>query len=261
MNRHLIIGASHALFMARALGAVEARYGQASAGTAAIAQDEFDADWRLLLLTPRTPFLQFTRTEQGLQVAANEALMAEVRSYDAPPSKVLMLINGNEHNARFMMEHAVPFDFFHPAVPGYVPGRQIVPRATVEAVVAEALTATRLTIAHLSRVLGRAARYVVAPPPPIACEAQIRRQPEIFDVAHARIEQPRVRLKIYEVYLECLARIAAQNGAAFVGPPAAHRDAEGFLLERYWYQATHANPDYYRSTMAVHAGERRLASV
>ena len=260
MSSHLLIGASHALYMAQALGAVEADLAQASAGAVPIAAPELEDRFKLLLLSPKTQFLSFARGPTGVQVAANESLLREVREHDRADAKVFMLINGNEHNARFMMQTQPGFDFVHPRVPGVIAGRQMLPLSLMRQIVAESLTLTQLTVAYLARTLPRAQKFFVAPPPPIPSEAHIRSQPEIFDFSRVKVEDARLRLKIYEVYLECLAQAVQPAGVTLLLPPPEHRDAQGFLAKPWWHMCTHATSDYYHAVYAA-AGVMSLASV
>jgi len=260
MSSHLLIGASHALYMAQALGPVQADLAQASAGAVPIEAPELKDSFKLLLLSPKTQFLSFTRGPAGLQVAANASLLREVREHDRADSKVFMLINGNEHNARFMVQTDPPFDFVHPRVPGVIAGRQILPLSLIHQIIAESLTLTQLTVAYLARTLPQAERFFVAPPPPIRSEAHIRGQPEIFDFSRAKVEDARVRLKIYEVYLDCLAQAVQPTGVTLLLPPPEHRDAQDFLAQPCWHMCTHATSDYYHAVYAA-AGVMSLASV
>ncbi|HLL20025.1 MAG TPA: hypothetical protein VK439_14690 [Rubrivivax sp.] len=261
MQEHLIIGASHALYMAQALGTVAADLSQASAGAVPIDAPDVDGRFKLLLLSPRTRFLSFQQGEDGgIQVTANAALLRDVQAHDRPGSKVFLLINGNEHNARFMVRHARPFDFVHPGVPGLLPGRQILPLPLMHQLLSQALLETQLTVAYLARLLPRAQTFVVAPPPPIGCDRHIQSLPEIFDFSHHPVEHARVRLKIYEVMLECLARAVQPAGVRLLMPPPEHRDAVGFLREPLWFSCTHAASDYYHAVYAA-AGVASLASV
>jgi hypothetical protein len=251
MNKHLIIGASHALYMAQALGNVEADLERASAGPVPIDAPQIEDTVSLLLLSPKTNFLAFERTAQGLRVQANQALLDPVRAHDRPESKVMLLINGNEHNSRHMLAHAVPYDFHHPQVAGMLPGRQVVPASVMREGVVEMLVHTQLIVSCLAQMLPRAAKFFIAPPPPIPSAAQIRGQPEVFDFSQREVEHARVRLKVYELTLERLGQFCAEAGVTLLPPPAQHRDAEGFLVQPLWHMCTHALPAYYDAVYAA----------
>ncbi len=260
MAQHLVIGASHALYMAQALGRVQADLSTASAGAVDIETPDSDDRFRLLLLSPRTRFLSFRQGTGGIEVDANAALLRDVQQHDRQGSKVFLLINGNEHNAQFMVRHARPFDFVHPSVPGLLPGRQVLPLTLMHELLSQALVPTQLTLAYLARLLPRAQKFCVAPPPPIPCNTHIRGLPEVFDFSRHPVEEPGVRLKIYEVYVECLARAVQPLGVTLLPAPAEHRDSQGFLREPLWFSCTHATTGYYPAVYAA-AGVDCLASV
>lgn len=250
MNPILLIGASHALYMAQCFGEVDADLDRVSAGPVPVRSPDPEAAISLLLLSRRTAFVAFEPGPQGLSVRANAALLEAVRRYDRPDARVALLINGNEHNSQFMLASPVPFDFEHPRVPGLLPGRQPVPARFVRKRIEASLALTRLTVAFLAGQLPRAQRFFVAPPPPIPSEAHIRAHPEGFDFAGRAIEHPRVRLKVYEAYLDALADLCAASGVTLLRTPARQRDAEGFLVEPMWYGCTHARPESYAPVYA-----------
>jgi len=250
MAQHLIIGSSHALFMAQALGHFEADWTQASQGALTLQDTGCSDTWKLLFLTPKTQFLVFRQGPKGIEPLVNEVLLREVAPFNAPESKVVCLIGGNEHNARFMMAQPRPFDVHHPGGPALQPGRQVVPRAVIRQLLQEGMVTTQLTLKTLAGLFPRAQRFVVAPPPPIASEAQIRSHPEIFDFARYGVEDPSVRLKVYEIMLDLLTGMATEAGYQFMPPPAENRDAQGFLTEPYWNISTHAQPAYYAPVWA-----------
>lgn len=260
MAQHLILGSSHALFMAQGLGHFEADWTQASSGALTIEDTGCADTWKLLFLTPKTQFLVFRQGPNGIEPLANEVLLREVAPFNVPESQVVCLIGGNEHNARFMMAQPRPFDVVHPRGPALQGGRQVVPRAVIRQLLQEGMATTQLTLRVLAGLFPLAQRRVVAPPPPIASEAQIRSHPEIFDFNRHGVEDAGVRLKVYEIMLDLLQAMATQAGYTYLPPPPQNRDAQGFLAEPYWNIATHAQPAYYAPVWAQ-LGAPRHASV
>ena len=260
MARHLIIGASHAIHLAQAMGPVEADREAASRGALPISVTGTADTWKLLLLTHQRPFLTFHPGARGIEVRADPVLLEDLACFDAPDSRIVCLIGGNEHNAQFMIAHPQPFDLVHPRGPAPQPGRQIVPAAVIRRTLAQSLEFARLALVSLGELFPNATRHVVAPPPPIPSDAQIRGSPESFEFGQRRVESAAVRLKIYETLLDVLAGIAAGSGCVFMAPPASRRDAQGFLAQPYWLGATHATPTYYEPVIAA-LGVQRHASV
>jgi hypothetical protein len=197
------------------------------------------------MLTPKTDILTIRRVNGTETLQGCAALLQEAHLFNRESSKLLVLLGGNEHNARFMAVRDTPFDFFHSRYPGLIQGRQIVPAACIRDVAASDLRPTRVKFRFLAEQFPVAQKIVVAPPPPIPSADHIRRFPEIFDFAQHPLEDASVRLKIYDIYLDTLSHCAAEAGMRFIAPPGECRDRDGYLLERYWNQCTHATADYY----------------
>jgi hypothetical protein len=118
--------------------------------------------------------------------------------------------------------------------------------AVMRALLQRTLAVTRLIAAELPS----ARRYVLAPPPPIPSEEQIRKNPAIFNFAQYGVEDATVRLKIYNRYIGIVREFCEQTRLNFIPPAPDTRDEAGFLREPYWEGATHANADYYRSIVS-----------
>lgn len=245
MSANLIIGASHALQFAAAAGRFQADWKQASQDLVRLDTASGAETW-LLFVTNRPEFMTLQAGPRGEAVASFGPLMDRIRAFDRPDAKVVFNIGGNEHNIRFLCAQPKPFDFLHPSWPGVIPGRQIIPAATMAGIVRGLLERTLLVTRLIAAELPRAQRYCLAPPPPIASEAQIRTNPAIFDFDANGIEDAGVRLKIYSLYVELLAEFCAAQGLSFLPPRPENRDGRGFLAEPYWNGSTHATPEYYR---------------
>ena len=260
MSQHLIIGASHTLYISQVLGTIEADLTAASRGAIEIRDTGLDDIWKLLFLTPRTGFLTFERRPQGLELRVSDSLRRELVPFDRPESHVVCLIGGNEHNLEFLTAHPQPFDFHHPRGPAPRAGRQVVPGRVMRQRLAASMEMTRLTLHALRPMFQHAQLHMVAPPPPCPSEDFLRRRAEVFDFARKGVEDAGVRLKVYETVLDILRDIAADARYHWMPPPTSRRDAQGFLAEAFWQDATHATIEYYEPVVAE-LGVKRHASV
>ncbi len=249
MTANLIIGSSHALVLAEAVGAFQATWQEASRDLIRI-EAPGEAETWLLFTThrPQVTSPQLIRREGETEVSFGP-LMKRVRAFNRPDAQVVFGIGGNEHNINFLTAHPRPFDFVHPAVPSLDPRRQILPLADMRTIVAGLLRGTLSTTRLLAGQLGKAQRYYLAPPPPNPSEAYVRSHPAVFDFTETGVEDATVRLKLYELYLELVADFCREESLTFLPPPPGTRDAKGFLIEALWNGATHAAPAYYDSVV------------
>jgi hypothetical protein len=244
MSANLILGSSHAMMLARAVGRFEGDWKTAVADLIPI-ETKSGADTKLLFSTNRPTFLELKAGPGGAVVAEFGALMDKVRTFNRPDAKVVLGVGGNEHNIKFLTAGPRPFDFHHPAWPTIEPGRQVIPAREMVAVLRGLLERTLTVTRLLAAELPQAQVFYLPPPQPIASEEQIRKTPAIFDFGATGVEAAGVRLKIYALYIAIVRAFCAAHGLAFLEPVAAHQDAQGFLAEPYWEGATHATADYY----------------
>lgn len=244
MSRNLILGSSHALSLAGAVGACHATWQEASADLVPI-ESARGSDTQLLFTTNKPGFMELKGDVQGRVTPRFGPLMDKVRAYDRLDATVVFAIGGNEHNIRFLCSDPRPFDFHHAAVPGIDPSRQVLPAREVRLMLTGLLARTMSVTRLLAAELPRARRFYLPPPPPIPSEDHIRKTPEIFDFARTGVEDARVRLKLYRLYLEILEPFCAEQGLVFLAPPPEKLDAAGFLAEPYWNGSTHATAAYY----------------
>lgn len=244
MSANLILGSSHAMMLARAVGRFEGDWKTASSDPIRI-ETKSGAETHLLFSTNRPAFLELKPDTAGRIVGEFGPVMDKIRAFNRPDARVVLGVGGNEHNIRFLTADARPFDFFHPSWPQIEPGRQVIPAremsATLQGLLERTLTVTRI----LADELRQARLFYLPPPQPIASEAQIRKNPAIFDFGPHGVEAASVRLKIYRLYIETVAAFCAANGIAFLAPASDRQDAQGFLREPFWEGATHATSEYY----------------
>ena len=244
MSANLILGASHAMVLARQVGRFEGDWKVAVRDLIPIATHS-GADTSLLFSTNNPTFLELKPGPGGEIAGAFGPLMDKVRAFNRPGAKVVLGVGGNEHNIRFLAAHPQPFDVFHPVWPGVESGRQIIPRremtAVMQAMLERTLTVTRLIAAELPL----AERWYLPPPPPIPSEAHIRANTEGFFKFEGGVEAASVRLKLHAIYLEIVTGFCRANGLRLIPPAAGGQDDQGFLREPYWQGSTHATSDYY----------------
>jgi hypothetical protein len=244
----LIIGASHSLNLAQAIGTFEADWQQAC--TAPIPIEGFDGQQHhLIFLTPKTRFIDFERAGDQLRPVYSDMIHA-ARRFNRPDVDVLFLVGGNEHNDLCFCEHPVPWDFHLPGVDTLDPSRQVLPLSLIERLLRERLDRVAATLYFLGREFNLARRHCICPPPPIPSSEHIIGHPEVFDFSRQRLAPAHLRLKVYRVYVALLQGICNGLDIRFVPVPAEAQDAEGYLVERHWYGCTHADATYYEPLLA-----------
>lgn len=241
----LIIGESHAFYLANAYGelGVFDEVAQTEAVTPLQVLQQGDMVAEMFPVFSRTPFFANNSSEMWIdeKVAPALAHAKEKWSYG------LISLEGNIHNAHFMLAGDRPFDFLDPDFAyEFAPNRQIVPRSAVSSFFERALVNLTPKLQLLKAALPGLDLYFVAPPPPIPSEEHIRNFPEIFNFEHSELNQALIRLKIYKVYVATLAACCARQNVSFLRPPPECVDERGFLREAFWNHCTHARPDYYR---------------
>ncbi len=172
---------------------------------------------------------------------ALEALLAERRW------KALLLAPlGNECLARFLVADDPPLALHDPSIPapaGAVPVCIETLRCWLREI------AARNAGLFLSALRERTdlPLFLLPPPPPIASERTIRegKGPLHAALATARLNPPKLRLAIWELYREVLAELARETMTTLLPPPAATRDRAGFLHPSCTRgDPTHANARY-----------------
>lgn len=248
MRGNLIVGSSHALGLARAVGDFPATADEAKDRLLPIGT----ADGRPVSLLYTRPTKGFVRLEsdggQGIR-ATFDPPIDQFRAFNHPEAKVVFMLGGHEPAGRFFYRDPKPFDFVHPEVAHTDPRRQIIPLAHMRQVMADLLGRTGLVTEALAREVPQARRYYVAAPPPIPSDEHIRQFPEIFEFDKYGVEDRFVRLKLYRLQMDHMRAFCARTGIEFVAAPTANLDETGFLKEAYWEGCTHASVDYYREVV------------
>lgn len=248
MSANLIIGSSHAIQFAQAVGELRATWDEAADFVDLVTPSRRKTS--LIYTTNRPHFLELRQDTAGAITADFSPFIEKVRQFDRADRKLIFYIGGNEHNAAFLQAHPKPFDFVHPDFPTIELGRQIIPLSVMRETLRSSMQRTLLVTRLIANQAPRAQRFYVAPPPPIPSDAHIRGNPEVFDFSRRDIERASVRLKIYRLYLEIVAAFCAEAGLTYLPPRAEHCDEQGFLSEAFWAGSTHASIEYYRGLVS-----------
>ena len=165
MSANLIIGSSHALILAEAVGAHSGDVFGTKDTLIPIASPSGN-DNQLIYTMPKPGFVTLTRTAAGDIQAAFESPIAEIRRYDSEAATVIFMIGGNEPAANFFYRNPRPFDFVWPQSPQAGAGRQILPAAVIRAAVADMIAKSSLSTQALARELPKARKLYLSIPPP-----------------------------------------------------------------------------------------------
>lgn len=246
MKKHpIIIGDSHVIHMSNAFGSV----GSADdiwLSDGVVFPFQISNNKKLIAeLIPLAPRVRFF-CEKNNVLSINKYYEEIILEKCVDWNYLLISLEGNLHNIYFFLEGTHPFDFFHEKLPTqFVWGRQVVRYEDLFIFFKNLLMGADIKIKLLKNILPSMPFYFVAPPPPIPSEDHIKRFPEVFDFVSNKLNNSFVRLKIYLVYLDVLSDFCLNNDIKIVLPPPDCIDSFGFLLEKFWNHATHAQPSYY----------------
>lgn len=245
----LIIGDSHAGYMAKAFGDYAGGFEEINHGHAIPVVREGVTAAECIIINPhKTVFFSQRFEEEGrnLLIDIDPIFHAALQARRDRCPRVLLSLEGNSHNAQFMLQAEIPFDFHDPDSPDiYQPDHQVVPREVVLQHFDFSARLLGVKLGLLRQYLGDVPLYWFAPPPPIPSHEHIAAFPEGFRMAERGITHPWVRLKIYRAYVQTLAAVVQAQAAHAVLAPRSCTDEHGFLLQPYWNQCTHASPGFY----------------
>ncbi len=179
---------------------------------------------------------------------------------------VFLSMLGAYHNTLALLESGPRFDFLlraddiaEPLPTARVPNRAIA--SAFEEVFGET------TKIHKMKAVSKAPVYMLSTPPPkrsnefimsrlIAQKKKVYRGRNVLEVG---VERPEIRLKFWRLEALLLASWAERGGMHFIPAPAEAADEDGFLDERFYDDATHANAQYgalvVEQIKAILAGE------
>ena len=239
----LILGDSHAIYMAKAYGElnITKTWQEAPLEPINVLDDHGLGSAALFPLNPKANLF----ISDGRKIWMNQEILQKIRSQEY--THAILSLDGNIHNSYFMLTTDQVFDFLDPGVKfQFTPGAQIIPRKyVIDFFLSKTATfVSRLRLLRLS--FPGLPLFFIAPPPPIACAAQIQNNPEIFDLTTRCVSNEFFRLRIYRAFLEVINHYCNLEEVVFVPPPACGMDESGFLDQRFWNQSTHASPEYYQ---------------
>jgi hypothetical protein len=194
-----------------------------------------------------------------------ENFCSEIRSLGSGDC-VFSAVGGNQYAIVSTVRTPVEYDFLTPSEhrDAIVEGAALVPFRALAGYIQKGLRGTMRPVLRQIREATSARVFHVAPPPPKEDNGFIAKNFE-SRFAGEGIEDygpthPSLRLKCWQVQLECLAELCEELGIGLVRPPKEGVTATGFLAPRcYASDVTHANRRYgefvLRQMLEIAGGE------
>lgn len=242
----LIIGDSHACVAAQGIGSISATFDDCVDKPLEIKNSSGIRGEYLMLNSKYDFFKTFKAIDGQLVLKIDQHIADHLRSNSPSFKCVVLSLNGNIHNANFMIERGATFDFFDAKHPSLVKNRQIVPRSSIFDFFSQRLHLTVARAQLLKKILPNTPFFVLPAPPPIPSAEHIYGHPEIFDFKVHRLQPAEFRLKIHSVFVEAQTQIAKSVNGQMLPTPSWALTSNGFLAEEFWNGCTHANPAYYK---------------
>ena len=215
--------------------------------------------------------LDQTTIEPGAPPRVHPAVLAEVAPLfesDEPVHFVSML-GGNGHNIVGLIRHEIPFDFVLPEAP-QLPletGSQLIPYAVMRTLLERRLQFERSTMVAFRSQYPGPFVHLESPPPPRDDQFVATSLDEFFKSRPAgSIVSASLRYKLWRLHSTIVERTCHELGITFVRTPPDACDPDGFLHQRAYGNATHANAWYggrvlrqIASLVMAPQGDRRVA--
>ncbi|APE43438.1 hypothetical protein BOO69_08415 [Sulfitobacter alexandrii] len=160
------------------------------------------------------------------------------------PDVVCLSIAGNKHNIMTLFEQPEPFT---------IAGKQLddksrtsIPLAVMKDAIAEKNRGTAKTFNKMHDEFPNAKFIYICAPPPISDTSTIRHLPEFFQKMSVNGYAPnKLRHAVYKLQSDWYEKLAEQNGAHFIPPPAEAVTEDGMLASEFCGgDPTHANRKY-----------------
>ncbi len=173
-----------------------------------------------------------------------QALLASMDAADGQNS-LFVFIHGEEHIQLALRERPDPYDFDLPERPDLMmlPGRQVLPLAVIEQLVAEQLEKTRAILMAIRAAQARLRVINVVCPPTIRTEHWDPGPGGVRDESMA-LTPPSVRLKVYQLYERQLRQAATGWRIENLLPPAETVNELGYLRDEFAADSVHGNRHY-----------------
>lgn len=166
---------------------------------------------------------------------------------------VVIVWNGNQHNANFMFQTEPKFTML--GVADESNGHEFVPipRAMIKNFFQPSFDELGEIIPSLQNAASITLMNGPAPKPLTHIQSSVLQEKYFTDIAKSLgveigdlvITSDSLRLELWNVLAGLLANTAQKLGANFLGAPALSRDVSGLLLPEYWSpDVTHANSNY-----------------
>jgi hypothetical protein len=250
----LIVGDSHAYCCTEVFGMATATFEDRVESILHVTRNDLVAAEYLMVNSKHDFFQAVKRQDGNIQLSIAPQISSYLRENSEKFSCVLLSLNGNTHNASFMIERDRLFDFWDPKIPELQTNRQIVPRVAVYNLFAQRLHLWVAKAALLKKILPASNFYIIPAPPQIPSIEHISKNPEIFDFTKQKLQPAVFRKKIHSVFLEAQKRMADAVGGTMLLSTPSLIDEDGFLKEEYWHGCTHASPAYYKKLLSEYAG-------
>jgi len=187
----------------------------------------------------------------GFRHGAPETLPSALKSLltDFKPDRIVLVLQGNEHNVLALVEHPQPFDFQLPGEPDLPldESRTLLTHAAVEATLFHSLQSSVQPIMAAILALAKAPVTALETPPPLAGD-HIRAHPGVFreKLAERPVAPLTLRYKMWRVRTRQLHRLCAALGVAVIPVPANVFDESGLMLKPALHNPdpTHGNAGY-----------------
>jgi hypothetical protein len=187
----------------------------------------------------------------GFRHGAPETLPSALKSLlaDYRPDRIVLVLQGNEHNVLALVEHPQPFDFELPSEPGIAvdESRALLTHAAVEATLYLNLQSSVQPIMAAILALAKAPVAHLETPPPLDSE-HIRTHPGVFreKLTEMPVAPLALRYKMWRVRTRQLHRICGELGVAVIPMPANALDESGMMLKPALHNPdpTHGNVGY-----------------
>ena len=162
---------------------------------------------------------------------------------------VFSAVGGNQYAIVSTVQPEVDYDFLEASSDELTSGAQLVPFRAVATFIESGIRETVGPVLHEIRSSTVAKVFHLVPPPPKQDNAFVASQAEGY-FARAGLKElgptrPDLRLKCWNVQLECLAKLCEEMDIGLVMPPSKTVTSEGYLEPNcYAKDVTHANRRY-----------------
>ncbi len=175
-----------------------------------------------------------------------------LKEFNDSNSLLILFTGQDEHHNLFIKENTIPYDFFHPSIVEVKHDRQFVATHIIYSLLQKEWENSHNIIKYISLICPHVKKFYIPPPPPISQKTFTIIKERKGDKNYKDInnlECPLIRLKVYEIYINLIAESCEENNIFFLPPNISNRDSNGFLLEKYTFDYTHAVPAYYETDL------------